>query len=77
MQVLWIYIYSDCLDKMEIPRSKLETSTLALYGFIGNIMIMPNGIKELPITIGKRTCMLIVMSNFLVLKGGDQYNVII
>lgn len=47
-----------------------------LYGFTGDCVILERMIK-LPLTIGDRPHTLTVMSNFLVVKGGSQFNVVI
>ncbi|XP_024030429.1 uncharacterized protein LOC112094245 [Morus notabilis] len=69
-------LYADYLDKMGIPRARLQNNTQPLYGFIGDCII-PEGMIELLMTIGDRPHILIVMSRFLVVKGGDQYNAVI
>jgi len=69
-------LYADCLDKMGIPRSRLQNSAQPLYGFTGDSVI-PEGAIELPMTIGDRPHTATVMSKFLVVKGGDQYNAVI
>lgn len=55
---------------------RLQSNTQPLYGFTGDYII-PKGTIELLVTIGDRPQTSTVMSKFLVVKGGDQYNVII
>ncbi|XP_024026715.1 uncharacterized protein LOC112093114 [Morus notabilis] len=69
-------LYANCLDKMGIPRTRLQNSAQPLYGFTGDSVI-PEGAIELPMTIGDRPHTSIVISKFLVVKGGDQYNAFI
>ncbi|XP_024022417.1 uncharacterized protein LOC112091911 [Morus notabilis] len=69
-------LYSNCLDKMGIPRARLQNSAQPLYGFTGDSVI-PEEAIELPMTIGDRPHTSTVMSKFLVVKGGDQYNAVI
>ncbi|XP_024030780.1 uncharacterized protein LOC112094363 [Morus notabilis] len=69
-------LYSDCLDKTGIPRARLQNSAQPLYGFTGDSVI-PKGVIELPMTIGDQPHTSTVMSKFLVVKGGDQYNAVI
>ncbi|XP_024021222.1 uncharacterized protein LOC112091535 [Morus notabilis] len=44
-------LYSDFLDKMGIPRARLQNRAQPLYGFTGDSVI-PKGAIELPMTIG-------------------------
>ncbi|XP_024028774.1 uncharacterized protein LOC112093806 [Morus notabilis] len=69
-------LYVDCLDKMGILRSRLQNSAQPLYGLTGDSVI-PEGAIKLPMTIGDRPHTSTVMSKFLVVKGGDQYNAVI
>ncbi|XP_024017306.1 uncharacterized protein LOC112090377 [Morus notabilis] len=69
-------LYANCVDKMGIPRSRLQNSAQPLYGFTGDNVI-PEGAIELPMTIGDRPHTSTVMSKFLVVKGDDQYNAVI
>ncbi|XP_024027141.1 uncharacterized protein LOC112093260 [Morus notabilis] len=69
-------LYADCLDKMGIPRSRLQNSAQPLYGFTGD-SVVTEGAIELPMTIGDRPHTSTVMLKFLVVKGGDQYNAVI
>ncbi|XP_024017954.1 uncharacterized protein LOC112090578 [Morus notabilis] len=69
-------LYSDCLDKMGIPRSRLQNSAQPLYGFTRDSVILEGAI-ELPMTIGDRPHTSTVMSKFLVVKRGGQYNAVI
>ncbi|XP_024030056.1 uncharacterized protein LOC112094131 [Morus notabilis] len=69
-------LYVDCLDKMGIPRARLQNSTQPLYGFTGDCVVL-EGLIELPMTIGNRPHTSTVMSRFLVVKGGDQHNAVI
>lgn len=69
-------LYADCLDKMGIPRVRLHNSPQPLYDFTGDCVI-PEGMIELSMTISDRPHTSTVMSRFLVVKGGDQYNAVI
>ncbi|XP_024018685.1 uncharacterized protein LOC112090798 [Morus notabilis] len=69
-------LYSSCLDKMGIPRVRLQNNAQPLYGFTEDSVI-PEGVIELPMTIGDRSQTSTIMSKFLVVKGGDQYNAVI
>ncbi|XP_024029455.1 uncharacterized protein LOC112093974 [Morus notabilis] len=69
-------LYSDCLEKMGIPKEQLERTSRPLYGFIGDSVI-PRGTIRLPITAGEKPRQATIMANFMVIKGGSQYNVVI
>ncbi|XP_024021753.1 uncharacterized protein LOC112091721 [Morus notabilis] len=69
-------LYSDCLEKMEIPKEQLERTSRPLYGFTGD-SIIPQGTIRLPITTGEKPRQATTMANFMVIKGGSQYNVVI
>ncbi|XP_024022146.1 uncharacterized protein LOC112091827 [Morus notabilis] len=69
-------MYADYLDKMGIPRARLQNNTQPLYGFTEDCVI-PEGMIELPMTIGDQPHTLTIMSRFLVVRGGDQYNAVI
>ena len=49
-------LYSDCLEKMEIPKKQLEKTS------------------RLPITAGEKPRQATTMANFVVIRGGCQYN---
>ncbi|XP_024028922.1 uncharacterized protein LOC112093841 [Morus notabilis] len=69
-------LYSDCLEKMGIPKEQLERTSRPLYGFTGDSVI-PQGTIRLPITAGEKPRQIIMMASFVVLKGGSQYNAVI
>lgn len=46
-------LYSDCLEKMGIPKAQIEKTTRSLYGFTGD-PIIPQGTIRLPITVGEK-----------------------
>ena len=69
-------LYSDCLDKMGIPKEQLERTTRPLYGFTGD-SIIPQGTIRLPITAREKPRQATTMANFVVIKGGSQYNAVI
>ncbi|XP_024017308.1 uncharacterized protein LOC112090382 [Morus notabilis] len=69
-------LYSDCLEKMGIHEGQLERTTRPLYGFTGDSVI-PQGTIRLPITAGEKPRQATTMANFVVIKGGSQYNAVI
>ncbi|XP_024022057.1 uncharacterized protein LOC112091802 [Morus notabilis] len=69
-------LYSDCLEKMGIPKEQLEKTSRPLYGFTGDSVI-PRGTIRLPITVGEKTRQATTMANFVVIRGGSQYNAMI
>ncbi|XP_024027821.1 uncharacterized protein LOC112093493 [Morus notabilis] len=69
-------LYSDCLEKMGIRKEQLEKTSRPLYGFTGDSVI-PQGTIRLPITAGEKPQQTTTMANFVVIKGGSQYNVVI
>lgn len=69
-------LYSDCLEKMGILREHLERTSRPLYGFTGNSVI-PLGMIRLPVTVGDNPRQTTTMANFVVIKGGSQYNAVI
>lgn len=46
-------LYSDCLEKMEILKEKVEKTTQSLYGFTGD-SIIPHGTIRQPVTAGEK-----------------------
>lgn len=44
-------LYSDCLEKMGIKKSKLTSNSQPLYGVIGDSIIL-EGVIRLPLTVG-------------------------
>ncbi|XP_024030282.1 uncharacterized protein LOC112094193 [Morus notabilis] len=69
-------LYSDCLEKMGIPKEQLEKTSRPLYDFTGDSVI-PQGIIWLPITVGKKPRQATTMANFVVIREGSQYNAVI
>lgn len=69
-------LYSYCLEKMEIKKSQLTPNPQPLYGFTGDSIIL-EGMIKLPLPVGNIPHTSIVMSNFLVVKGGSQFNTVI
>ncbi|XP_024019395.1 uncharacterized protein LOC112091007 [Morus notabilis] len=69
-------LYSDCLEKMGIPKEQLEKTSLPLFGFTRDSVI-PEGMIWLPITAREKPRQATMMANFLVIKGGSQYNAVI
>ncbi|XP_024019521.1 uncharacterized protein LOC112091039 [Morus notabilis] len=69
-------LYSDCLEKMGIPGEQLEKTSRPLYGFTRDSVI-PQGTIRLPMTVGKKPRQTTTMINFVVIKGGSQYNAVI
>ncbi|XP_024027358.1 uncharacterized protein LOC112093363 [Morus notabilis] len=69
-------LYSDCLEKMGIHKGWLERTSRPLYGFTGDSVI-PQGTIRLLITAGEKPRQATTMANFVVIKGGSQYNAVI
>ncbi|XP_024025968.1 uncharacterized protein LOC112092910 [Morus notabilis] len=69
-------LYSDCLEKMGIQKEQLEKTSRPLYGFTGDFVI-PQGTIRLPITAGEKPRQATTMANFMVRKGGSQYNAVV
>ncbi|XP_024031072.1 uncharacterized protein LOC112094456 [Morus notabilis] len=69
-------LYTDCFGKMGIPKEQLEKTTRPLFGFTGDSVI-PQGTIRLPITVGERPRQATTVANFVVIKGGSQYNAVI
>ncbi|EXB37478.1 hypothetical protein L484_001143 [Morus notabilis] len=69
-------LYADCLEKMEVPKEQLEKTSRPLYGFTRDSVI-PQGTNRLPITAGEKLRHATTMANFVVIKGGSQYNAVI
>lgn len=69
-------LYSDYLEKMGIPKEQLKRTSQPLYGFTGD-SIIPQGTIRLPITVGEKPRQTTMMVNFMVIKGGSQYNAVI
>ncbi|XP_024023383.1 uncharacterized protein LOC112092184 [Morus notabilis] len=61
---------------MGIPKEQLEKTTRPLFGFTGDLVI-PQGTIRLPITVGERPRQATTVANFVVIKGGSQYNAVI
>ncbi|XP_024028425.1 uncharacterized protein LOC112093706 [Morus notabilis] len=61
---------------MGIPKEQLEKTSRPLYSFTGDSVI-PQGAIRLPITAGKKPRQATIMANFVVIKGGSQYNAVI
>ncbi|XP_024026658.1 uncharacterized protein LOC112093092 [Morus notabilis] len=61
---------------MGIHEGQLERTTRPLYGFTGDSVI-PQGTIRLPITAGEKPRQTTTMANFVVIKGGSQYNAVI
>ncbi|XP_024024138.1 uncharacterized protein LOC112092366 [Morus notabilis] len=68
-------LYSDYLEKMGIPKEQLEKTSRPLYGFTGDSVI-PQGTIRLPITAGEKPRQATTVANFVVIKGGSQYNTV-
>ncbi|XP_024021322.1 uncharacterized protein LOC112091560 [Morus notabilis] len=69
-------LYSDCLEKMGIPMEHLKKTSRLLYGFTGDSVISQGTIR-LPITAREKPRQATIMANFVVIKGGSQYNAVI
>ncbi|XP_024029735.1 uncharacterized protein LOC112094037 [Morus notabilis] len=69
-------LYSDCLEKMGIPKEQLETTSQSLYRFTRDSVI-PQGTIRLPITAGEKPRHATTMANCMVIKGGSQYSAVI
>ncbi|XP_024026719.1 uncharacterized protein LOC112093118 [Morus notabilis] len=69
-------LYSDCLEKMGIRKEQLEKTSRPLYGFTEDSVI-PQGTIRLPIIAGEKPRQTTIMANFVVIKGGSQYNAVI
>ncbi|EXB53022.1 hypothetical protein L484_018906 [Morus notabilis] len=61
---------------MGLPKKQLEKTSRPLYGFTRDSVI-PRGTIQLPITAGEKPRHATTMANFMVIKGGSQYNAVI
>ncbi|XP_024020400.1 uncharacterized protein LOC112091317 [Morus notabilis] len=69
-------LYSDCFEKMGIQKEQLEKTSRPLCGFTRDSVI-PQGTIWSPIITGEKPRQATTMANFVVIKGGSQYNAMI
>ena len=69
-------LYLDAFEKMNISSARLRRSKGQLSGFTGNA-IAPEGMIDLPVTVGEDPCKASAMATFMVVRGSSSYNAII
>ena len=69
-------LYESAFRQMGIPAGRLRPSKKPLTGFTGNTVV-PDGLIELPITVGEDPCKATAHATFVVVRGDSSYNAII